>query len=79
MLCPGYNDGKELQKTIRDLYGFYPYVSSIAVVPVGLTMHRKLELKRVEKEDALKTTEMIDSFSEEVQKEARGPYCLRCR
>ncbi|MEK6652729.1 MAG: DUF512 domain-containing protein [Nitrospirota bacterium] len=73
VLCPGYNDGKELQKTIRDLYGFYPYVSSIAVVPVGLTMHRKLELKRVEKEDALKTTEMIDSFQKRFKKKHGDP------
>lgn len=73
VMCPGYNDGKELQQTIRDLYGFYPYVSSIAVVPVGLTMHRKLELKRVEKEDALKTTEMIDSFQKRFKKKHGDP------
>ncbi|MCE5194199.1 MAG: DUF512 domain-containing protein [Nitrospiraceae bacterium] len=62
VMCPGYNDGKELEKTIRDLYGFYPYVSSIAVVPVGLTMHRKKELKPVEKEDAGKAIGIINAF-----------------
>ena len=64
VLCPGYNDGKELDRTIRDLYKFYPYVSSIAVVPVGLTAHRKTapKLKAVEKEDALRALELLASF-----------------
>ncbi|TAL26486.1 MAG: DUF512 domain-containing protein [Nitrospirae bacterium] len=68
VMCPGYNDGRELHKTIRDLYGLYPYVSSIAVVPVGLTMHRRQALKPVEKEDAIKTIEMIDSFQRRFKK-----------
>ena len=52
VLCPGYNDGKELQQTLSNLYRFYPYVLSIAVVPVGLTMHRKQHLKPVGKNNA---------------------------
>ncbi|MBI5203683.1 MAG: DUF512 domain-containing protein, partial [Nitrospirae bacterium] len=68
VLCPGYNDDKELQRTIRDLYGFYPYVSSIAVVPVGITMHRKSRLIGVEKEDALRALDIIDSFQKRFRK-----------
>ncbi len=64
VLCPGFNDGKELDRTIRDLYKFYPYVASIAVVPVGLTAYRKVapKLRAVEKEDAVRALELIDSF-----------------
>lgn len=40
VLCPGLNDGEELERTIRDLYALYPAVRSLAVVPVGLTGHR---------------------------------------
>ena len=68
VLCPGYNDDRELQRTIRDLYGFYPYVSSIAVVPVGITMHRRQAIKPVEKEDALKALDIIDSFHKRFRK-----------
>ena len=68
VLCPGYNDDKELQRTIRDLYGFYPYVSSIAVVPVGITMHRKQAIKPVEKDDASKALDIIDSFQKRFRK-----------
>lgn len=40
VLCPGFNDGDELLKTINDLAGYYPSVQSVGIVPVGLTGHR---------------------------------------
>ena len=40
VLCPGYNDGEELTKTLEDLGRLYPAVQSIACVPVGLTCCR---------------------------------------
>jgi len=39
VLCPGLNDGDELDRTIRDLAKLWPDVLSLAVVPVGLTQH----------------------------------------
>ncbi len=70
VLCPGFNDGKELEKTIRDLYKLYPYVLSIAVVPVGLTSHRKglTKLKPLEKDDAVRAIELIDAFQKRFRK-----------
>ncbi len=62
VLCPGYNDGLHLSKTILDLYRFYPAISSIAVVPVGLTRYRKKSLSAVSKEDAIKAIEIIERF-----------------
>jgi len=41
VLCPGLNDGRELEKTVTDLASLWPAVSSLAVVPVGLTQFRK--------------------------------------
>jgi putative radical SAM enzyme (TIGR03279 family) len=41
VLCPGINDGSILEQSIQDLAGLYPAVASIAIVPVGLTRHRK--------------------------------------
>jgi len=40
VLCPGINDQKILDRTIRDLGSLYPSVLSVAVVPVGLTKFR---------------------------------------
>lgn len=41
VLCPGRNDGEEMERTIDDLASLCPAVQSIAVVPVGLTRYRK--------------------------------------
>lgn len=40
VLCPGLNDGLELERTVSDLADLYPAVQSLAVVPLGLTRHR---------------------------------------
>jgi len=41
VLCPGINDGPILNATLNDLASLAPHVRSIAIVPVGLTRHRK--------------------------------------
>ncbi len=41
VLCPGVNDGENLQRTMEDLSFLFPSVASIAVVPVGMTSFRK--------------------------------------
>ncbi len=40
VLCPGYNDKQELERTLEDLASLHPYVKSVAIVPVGITKHR---------------------------------------
>jgi putative radical SAM enzyme (TIGR03279 family) len=39
VLCPNINDGKILRQTIFDLAAHYPRVSSVAIVPLGLTRY----------------------------------------
>ncbi|GFO64946.1 DUF512 domain-containing protein [Geomonas paludis] len=41
VLCPGWNDGDAFARTVADLASLYPWVASLAVVPVGLTEHRQ--------------------------------------
>lgn len=41
VLCPGLNDGKELERTVADLADLHPAVQSLAIVPLGLTRHRQ--------------------------------------
>lgn len=54
VLCPGLNDGKILDQTLRDLTRFLPQLLSIAIVPVGLTKHRRdlPDLKPVDRDYA---------------------------
>ncbi|MBQ7516703.1 MAG: DUF512 domain-containing protein [Schwartzia sp.] len=41
VLCPGVNDGEELERTIRLLWERRSWVRSLAIVPVGLTKFRE--------------------------------------
>ena len=44
VLCPGWNDGAVLDRTLAELSALWPAASSVALVPVGLTRFReKLE------------------------------------
>ncbi len=40
VLCPGINDGKQLERSVFDLATMYPTVQGIGIVPVGLTKFR---------------------------------------
>ncbi|MBP1600335.1 MAG: FeS-binding protein, partial [Acidobacteria bacterium] len=39
VLMPGINDGGHLERTVFDLYRYYPGVDSVAIVPLGLSDH----------------------------------------
>src|SRR6266446_198415 len=39
VLCPEINDGEILRKTIADLAAQYPRITSVAIVPLGLTRY----------------------------------------
>ena len=39
VLCPGWNDGVHLERTIEDLYGLGSGIRTLSVVPVGLTKY----------------------------------------
>jgi putative radical SAM enzyme (TIGR03279 family) len=41
VLCPGWNDGPHLERSVRELAALHPAVATTAVVPVGLTAHRE--------------------------------------
>ena len=73
VLCPGMNDGEVLSQTIKDLQKFYPYVASIAVVPVGLTRFKKTHMKPVEKSDAIKAIEAVKQFRRRFKKRHGEP------
>jgi len=67
VVCPGYNDGSALMQSIGDLHGRFPGIRSVAVVPVGLTKHRKglVPLKAVGREAAGMTIDVVDSLHKE--------------
>ena len=62
VLCPGINDGKELERTLSDLAQLKTTVLSTAIVPVGITQFRKEKLKRVDVKCAKETIEIASKF-----------------
>ncbi|MEH2444717.1 MAG: TIGR03279 family radical SAM protein [Nostoc sp.] len=69
VVCPGINDGKHLEQTLKDLTSFHtgevPAVASVAVVPVGLTRFRppEDELIPVTREKAQEVISQVQSLS----------------
>lgn len=37
VVCPGVNDGAELERTLHDVVSLYPELASVALVPVGVS------------------------------------------
>jgi putative radical SAM enzyme (TIGR03279 family) len=68
VLCPDINDGEELKKTLHDLAEFYPNISSVSVVDVGLTKYRDglYPLKNVDKSKAQETIRIVNAIQEEM-------------
>lgn len=62
VLCPNYNDGKELDRTLSDLAELKNTVLSTAIVPVGITQFRDKKLKQVDKKCALETLEISSKY-----------------
>ena len=71
VLCKGLNDGEELERTIKDLSKYLPYMESVSVVPVGLSRFRDglYPLKPIEKEDAAKTIDLIERWQKKLYEE----------
>lgn len=63
VLCPGYNDKAELERTLEDLASLHPYVHSAAIVPVGITRYRD-NLAKLEIFDEKSASETIDQIHE---------------
>ena len=68
VLCKNVNDKEELDHTIRDLLKYRPYLTSVSVVPVGLTRYRKglYPLEPFTKEDAVEVLCTIHSWQEQI-------------
>ena len=64
VLCKGVNDGAELERSIKELSDYLPYMQSLSVVPVGLTKFREglYPLKPFEKEDAKEVLKIIHKW-----------------
>lgn len=77
VLCPGFNDGAVLQKSMEDIAAMN--FASCAIVPVGLTKFRDrlAPLRPVTREEACEVIDMVEAFGEKCLKE-RGTRLFFC-
>ena len=76
VLCPEWNDGEDLRRTIRDLYELGPDVLSLSVVPVGLTRYnldRPVRLLRPEEGRA--ALHAVDEVRRRARSERGHAWC----
>ncbi len=70
VLCPGLNDGAELERTLNDLLTFKSIIKSVAIVPVGISKYRREGvLKKVDKKVALETIKLVEEFNKKAKKQ----------
>ena len=64
--CKGVNDGPELERSIRDLAEYLPFLRSVSVVPAGITKYREglFPIGLYTKEEAGEIIDLIESFQE---------------
>lgn len=76
VLCPGVNDGEELEKTANDLFGLYPNVKTAAVVPVGITKYREglYDMKPFTKENSLEVIKLSEKLQSRFLAEVNNPF-----
>jgi putative radical SAM enzyme (TIGR03279 family) len=69
VLCPGWNDGAHLDRTVHELARLHPAVPTTAVVPVGLTRHRERlpDLRAVTVEEAGALVRAIEGWQHELR------------
>ncbi len=69
VLCPGINDGANLEKTLRDLAAQFPKIVSTAVVPVALTRYNTDDrLTRVTPEFCRQTIRDVEKLQKEFRR-----------
>ena len=76
VLCPGINDGKYLEKSVTELSAFYPYVKSLALVPVGLTRYRQNlpKIKAVGKKYSLNVIKLVEGWQRVFRKKFKNGF-----
>ena len=74
VMCPGINDGADLERTVNALARLHPGVESLAVVPVGLTRFHRGGLKPVDEQLARTTVRRIERLQRKFIKRFDDPF-----
>ena len=63
VVCPGVNDGAELERTLADVLSLYPELTSVALVPVGVSdFSLESTMRTHTTEEALAVVELAERY-----------------
>jgi len=76
VLCPGLNDGEQLDRTVTQLSSLWPFVRSVGVVPVGLTSYRQglYPLREPGGEEVRRLVQRARKWQARFQRELGNPF-----
>ncbi|MDH3272673.1 MAG: DUF512 domain-containing protein, partial [Gemmatimonadota bacterium] len=76
VLCPEWNDGIHLDRTIEDLWALGPAISSLSVVPVGLTKYNlERPVRLLTPSEAARAIDRVDEARERALGERGQGWC----
>jgi putative radical SAM enzyme (TIGR03279 family) len=70
VICPGWNDGSHLDRTMEDLYQLGPRIRTLSVVPVGLTKYNvNRPVRPLTQEEAAGAVAQVEAFRRRIEGE----------
>ncbi len=69
VLCRSVNDGAELSRSLSDLFKYFPYMTSVSVVPAGMTKYRDglYPLSDYSAEEAAEVIDTVNAFGDKLK------------
>ena len=76
VLCKGLNDGEVLEQTIDELNRRQPNCLSLAIVPVGVTKHRRdpFALQQFDRDSARVVIEQVERWQKKIRRRSRRTF-----
>lgn len=72
VVCPGVNDGAELERTLHDVISLYPELTSVALVPVGVSDFSFEESMRPHDADEARSVVVLAERFQDITKDVLG-------
>ena len=76
VLCRGLNDGEILEQTIAELVRRRPHCLSLAIVPVGVTKHRRdtFPITQFDRDSARNVIEQVERWQQKIRRQSRRTF-----
>lgn len=76
VLCRGLNDGEILERTIDELNRRRPHCLSLAIVPVGITKHRRdpFPIRQFDRDSARSVIEQVERWQKKIRRRSRQTF-----